>query len=294
MENKINNFWKCILPSIFVMGLQFFVTGAVAFLLFAKKAHDFSSGSYNGFMKDLMDTVSSSDFNGVAMLAYAIVALMIFLPWYKKAFVPKDSEKWSFSKLTKRPAYFVGGVVLLAFGMQYVCVYLLNALAVLFPKWLAMYQMLMENAGLLDQVTIPLALYTVLVGPICEEIAFRGLTFGYAKRFSSFWAANVIQAVLFAGMHMNPLQGIYTFLMGLLFGYIVQKSGTVITSIVLHIAFNTVGIFANSLIVQGGNPVQMFFVMFGAMVATYVGIRFMLRSLVEPLGTDTNGSNECG
>lgn len=289
MERKMDNFWKCILPSILVMGLQFFVTGAVAFFLFAKKAHEFTQGSYNGFMKDLMDEVSSSGFNSIAMLSYAIVALIVFLPWYKKVFAPKGGEKWTFSKLTKKPVHFVGGVVLLAFGMQYVCVYLMNALAVLFAKWLAMYQMLMESSGLTEQITVPIVLYTVIVGPICEELAFRGLTMGYAKRFTSFWAANVIQALLFAGMHMNPLQGIYTFLMGLLFGYLVHKSGTVVTGIILHMAFNAVGVLANSLIIAGSNPMQMFFVMFGAMVATYVGVRLVGGSL----GTDTNGPKVC-
>jgi hypothetical protein len=38
-----------------------------------------------------------------------------------------------------------------------------------------------------------------------------------------FWVANILQAVLFGIYHMNPLQGIYAFFIGLFLGYVCHK-----------------------------------------------------------------------
>ena len=59
------------------------------------------------------------------------------------------------------------------------------------------YETLMEGMGLNDTVTLPLVLYAVILGPVCEEYAFRGLTMRYARRVMPFWTANVVQAVAF-------------------------------------------------------------------------------------------------
>lgn len=276
MEDKRNNFLKCILPSIVILGLQLFITWAAVFFLFVKKAHTYTNGGYRAFLKEISETVMSSAFNSAAMLVYAIVAAVLFYFWYRHAFVEKEKTVFHFSNLTTKPLHFGVGIVLLTVGMQYLCVYLMQALAMVFPQWLLTYESMLEGVGLTEEITVPLLLYTVFFGPICEELAFRGLTFKYAKRFCGFWTANIIQAVLFAGMHMNPMQGIYTFFMGLLFGFLVHKSNSVWMGVILHIAFNGVGVLANQLLVMGTKPWEVFAIMFFSMVATYFGF-----SLVE-------------
>lgn len=276
MEDKRNNFFKCILPSLVILGLQLFIMWAAVFFLFVKKAYTYTNGGYKKFLTEMTETVASSAFNSVAMMVYAIVAAVVFFIWYRHVFVTKEKMIFRISNLTQKPLHFTVGILLLAVGMQYLCVYLMNALAVLFPQWLITYESMMDGIGLTQEITVPLLLYTVFFGPICEELAFRGLTFGYAKRFCGFWTANIIQAVLFAGMHMNPLQGIYTFFMGLLFGCLVYKSGSVWMGIFLHVSFNAVGVLANQLLIMGTKPGEVFVIMFFSMVATYFGF-----SLVE-------------
>lgn len=87
-----------------------------------------------------------------------------------------------------------------------------------------------------------------------------------------FWAANVVQALLFAGMHMNPLQAVYTFLFGLVLGYFVEKAGNLSMGICLHMSFNAVGVLSGGLALGGNGPMQFFCILFGSMVATYLGI----------------------
>ena len=49
-----------------------------------------------------------------------------------------------------------------------------------------------------------------------------------------------MQALMFGFFHMNLVQGIYTFALGLLLGYLVEKTGNLLVPIVLHILYNSV------------------------------------------------------
>ncbi len=53
-----------------------------------------------------------------------------------------------------------------------------------------------------------------------------------------FWAANAIQALLFAIMHFNIVQGSYAFLLGLLLGWLVWRTGQIRWAVLLHVAVN--------------------------------------------------------
>lgn len=52
------------------------------------------------------------------------------------------------------------------------------------------------------------------------------------------WIAIVLQAVLFGFIHGTPVQIGYAFLMGLLFGYIRYRTGSILPTIAAHAAFN--------------------------------------------------------
>ena len=55
---------------------------------------------------------------------------------------------------------------------------------------------------------------------------------------ASFWLANIVQAFIFAVLHMNITQGVYTFFMGLIFGWVAWRSGKLRYSILLHFTLN--------------------------------------------------------
>ena len=55
---------------------------------------------------------------------------------------------------------------------------------------------------------------------------------------ASFWLANIVQALIFAVLHMNITQGVYTFFMGLIFGWVAWRSGKLRYSILLHFTLN--------------------------------------------------------
>lgn len=287
MDKKVSDFFKCLLPSALIVGMQFYLSAVGAFLVFCSLLPDYTSGGMRSLMTSYAKKATSPDFQTAVMLAYSIFALIIFGIWFCKAFLPKQREKKGIAALTEKPVWFCFGVVLLAVGMQYLCMYMMDVVAGIFPQWMEKYETLLKTIGLTeDALTVPLLLYTVILGPICEELAFRGVTMGYAKRAMSFWAANIVQALLFAAMHMNLVQGSYTFFMGLLLGYLVNKSGSLLMGIIIHIAFNAMGVLGSSLIVSGSNPMQVFLILFAALVATYYGFVAINKNIPKKVNID--------
>ena len=150
------------------------------------------------------------------------------------------------------------------------------------------YQQLMQGIGLDGgSVGILVALYSMILGPIAEELTFRGLTLGYGRRAVPFWMANVTQAFLFAALHMNPLQSIYTFFFGLMLGYVVYRSGSLILGVVVHIVFNSVGVLFPQIVVMGNSPITFFLFLLLGMVLTYAGL--ILIGKCSPTGEERIG-----
>jgi membrane protease YdiL (CAAX protease family) len=73
-----------------------------------------------------------------------------------------------------------------------------------------------------------------LLGPIFEEIVFRGLLLNGMARHLDFRWANGIQAFAFACMHADPPRFVFYFAMGLFGGWLVRRTGSIAPAIALH------------------------------------------------------------
>jgi membrane protease YdiL (CAAX protease family) len=84
-----------------------------------------------------------------------------------------------------------------------------------------------------------LALITVLlVSPIYEEIIFRGLILNALRERHSETLSIVISAILFSIVHLNLVQCVNTFLIGLILGLIYVKTESLYIVIFAHIFHN--------------------------------------------------------
>ena len=129
-------------------------------------------------------------------------------------------------------------LLLMAVGAQFLIGILMSGWEVLDPKSMQEYTDLIEDAGL-GESGISAILATVIIGPIAEELIFRGLTVEYLKRAgASFWVINILQALFFGIAHLNLVQGSYAFLIGLLAGYLVLRYRSIWAGIVFHMLFN--------------------------------------------------------
>jgi membrane protease YdiL (CAAX protease family) len=83
------------------------------------------------------------------------------------------------------------------------------------------------------------AILTVAVLPaIFEEILCRGLVLrALLKRYSSV-VSIVVSALMFGVIHLNPWQFVTAFLLGILLGWIVLKTGSIVLTVIAHFLNN--------------------------------------------------------
>lgn len=94
------------------------------------------------------------------------------------------------------------------------------------------------------EVTSPNAFYLIMnllsvgvVAGVSEEIIFRGMICNSLARYNKGFAV-VVSALIFSIMHMNLDQGIPAFFVGICFGYIYLRSGSLLVTISLHVLNN--------------------------------------------------------
>ena len=88
-----------------------------------------------------------------------------------------------------------------------------------------------------------------LLGPISEEVMFRGLLYGYFRRKLGVFLGIILQALIFTILHSKNFQlGIINgnisylifspFLIGVILGILYEKTGSIYPSIICHGTFN--------------------------------------------------------
>ena len=118
-------------------------------------------------------------------------------------------------------------------------------IVMLIDKLLPEGMSLMENYGdAMEGLSTPTGIvYIVLIGPIFEELIFRGAVMGSLRRYGDNFAI-LISSLFFGFYHMVLLQIPFGFLMGLLLGYAAAR-WSLRTSIILHIIVNGLSVLLN-------------------------------------------------
>lgn len=167
------------------------------------------------------------------VFAYHLLSLPIFGLWYYFG-CKKPKLKQSFKNVTWKAAVIavLGGVVmcLLSTGIVGIEQYLL-------PEIVENYVDMIESVDIGNDVLSTIA--AVCLAPIGEELVCRGLVLYYAKKsLPRFFLANILQAAMFGLMHMNWVQGIYAFAIGLMLGYLVERYHSLLPAMLLHFVVN--------------------------------------------------------
>ncbi|WOO34669.1 type II CAAX endopeptidase family protein [Anaerocolumna sp. AGMB13020] len=210
-------FWGVIIYGV-VMGIQMSAQGT----LDINNIQDIANGALN---PQILLGISA---------AIGIVDIVVFSIWLKK-------QKKSGDILVKADKLDTKGIVLiliLGVCIQISLSIILTVISNLRPDWFDGYGELIDSLGMGN--TFISFLYVGLVAPIAEELIFRGVTFNKARKYMPFLAANFAQALLFGIYHMNLIQGLYAFAMGLSFG-LIRRAYSLIGAILLHMTVNIAG-----------------------------------------------------
>jgi membrane protease YdiL (CAAX protease family) len=79
-----------------------------------------------------------------------------------------------------------------------------------------------------------------MIAPFAEELAFRGLLYGYLRRYMAIPIALVLMAACFAAAHFIVMLMPALFVVGLILGAAYERSGSLWVPIIIHGVFNSV------------------------------------------------------
>jgi len=145
------------------------------------------------------------------------------------------------------------------FGMfaivSFAAMYLSTMITVVFYAELSPTGGLPENPVgevMLDAGMLPTLIFGVIIGPIMEEITFRGILLKRLRRWGDI-PAIIISGVCFGLFHCTINQFLYAASVGMIFAYTVLRYGTLKYAVLLHMLINAVGGLVMPVIVTSDN-----------------------------------------
>jgi membrane protease YdiL (CAAX protease family) len=111
--------------------------------------------------------------------------------------------------------------------------------------------LVMEAARSADVPSILMFYFTLgVLAPICEETLFRGFLYTSLRRYWGVLPSLLFTAFLFAGVHMDAGGFLPLFGLGFLFGFVVERTKSTLSSMVAHGLWNS-GTFTLVLLLFG-------------------------------------------
>lgn len=237
VRNKIGLFFMYVLPLILTLGLT------LAGMLLCKVINVIADVAIYGYVDIFSASGHKPIISDGAMTLFAEIIMVVgmaavYFAIMKEKDIKKPSDTFSGKSVL--------AILFIMVGAQNILGVLLQVVEKFAPKVIEDYN---EIMGFLDPSSIGMVLAAVILAPIGEEIAFRGMAFKYARKLTgNFWVANVLQALLFGIAHGNIVQGSYAFGMGIVLGFIYKKYNSLLATMIAHLIFNFCGVFVDGLI----------------------------------------------
>lgn len=169
--------------------------------------------------------------NGSSSIVAVLIGTAFLLVYYRK-----DSLLEPMLALGKRPSA----------GMLAGCICLMMLAQILFSAIAAGAEAAANQLGysFMSSIeaatgtskTLSMFLYAGIFGPVIEEIIYRGFLMKSLQKYGKTFAI-LVSAAVFGLMHGNPLQSIFAFMVGLVFGYAAVEY-SIYFSILLHVLNN--------------------------------------------------------
>lgn len=165
----------------------------------------------------------------VLIVALIFIPLLIFV--YKKY-----QPNFNF-KLNKNILYVILNALIISI--------IYNLFIININKMLNINNNLVQSKYLLQII-----ISTGLIGPIIEELLFRGVVFNKVKSFNNIKSSILITTFIFAFFHDSILQMIYAFIVGYICINLYIKNKTLLVPIIFHIIGNIIVPIINNYLIN--------------------------------------------
>ena len=229
--------WWVFWPALVFLGISIVVSiiGAIILVVFlmAKGGFDNPSDLVNETIK------YSMPINIVAQVIGTAVFLPIYLKTKKEAFpVVTEKSHWSVSIWS----------ILFILGVGTVSSFIVELIGNFITPSDGGLEAVMEAifSGSLWSTVVS----TVIMAPIMEELMIRGLTLNKLLSGSKKWTAIIVSSIVFGVIHMNLLQGLNAFVLGIVLALVYYKTRSLITCMLCHAANNLLSVVSGVLVIK--------------------------------------------
>ncbi len=216
---------KAILYFGLYVGMQFIVINFAALVLSWKFP---SADSYK--LTEMIDSLTlelSIAVGALTVIALAVIAKLRRTSLSEEADIKKSKGHFTFTLIIMGVASAYA--IMLIFG-------LLEEAGVFPESWInaqsSAYTEVYLASPLMQFISVG------FVAPLMEEILFRGYILGTLKKEMHPWIAIVISAAIFGVAHGTPIGLMYTFVLGIIMGWLAVTFKSIVPTILFHMAYN--------------------------------------------------------
>lgn len=204
----------------------------------------------------------------VSLLSHVIIIGVIFLDSKIRKVSILDYTQFS------KSIGLGGGVSAVLCGLSFsLWLSVMLSLLPLPESWLGDYA---EASSGLDETSFLAVIAVGILGPIVEEMIFRGIIYKHLHICIPEYLVIVLQAVIFAALHGDTVIWVsYAFIGGLLLGYIRMLTGSIRSTVLTHMAFNMTGYIVGIL----GNEITMLLVALSPVILIF-SVRYMYKKSI--------------
>ncbi len=223
---KISNSTALPLIIYFVLSEMFISAVSIFFALFNER---FSLLKDVGFQELIL-------YIGIYLVIMPLVILIFYLTRGKKVHLTFSS---SFAKPQKSAGWCAIWIIIAA-GFTYIASYITNIISTLFEMGtgIELYEPSMSFGTSIFGILVTL-IAPPIFAPLMEEFIFRGIVYRNSEPVSQ-WFAIIISGLMFGLWHMNYAQFLFAAVMGMFSAFMLAKTRSIIPSIILHFAINTI------------------------------------------------------
>lgn len=171
-----------------------------------------------------------------------VLCIIIFGIWYYFGYIKKDKANGTYISGIHKIASprTLGFIVSATVAMFFLALLMSHLMSSLWPESRKIFDSIMNTA--LDTDSLYGMLTLMVLAPLAEEIAFRGLILRYFRNAFGITGCIILNVIMFAVMHLNPLQSLYVLPIGAMLTYLALKYDSVIPSMLAHILNNSISV----------------------------------------------------
>jgi len=238
MKNSLkylkNIFKVLIWPIIFTIG-SFFINYIFVAIFNSKEKGTMTNNQFIQYISTIEYQDKLNDYINSKALLIILITTIIFIPILYKVF--KKYKKENNFKLKDIVLPIILGITI---SLIYnIILFQLNNLFHFTNKFE------ISNMPIIIQI-----ICSGVLGPILEELVFRGIVYNKLKTFNKPIISIILTSIIFALFHSNIIDATYAFIVSFVLIYIYEKYKTLKAPILTHIFLNTTIILMLNLIIK--------------------------------------------